>query len=557
MKTVLLNMALAALISLFLGSCNFHEDEADPSVPPDTPTDLAASTQSSSSIALSWKSVDEAASYNIYRDTVENGAFSFLDSSTKPEYVDTKCEPSTTYYYKVSALNKNGKESAKSASKSAETNAKSALGTPVIRVTADSETAVTVSWNLVTGAEGYEIYRSTKLNGAESKLGSAGKTATSYIDNRDVKPGTTYWYQVCAVDAGGIPGDKSAPESAKTKGRSPENVPPASVQATPESETSIVIIWEQVDAATEYEIYRADSKEGNYGDPIGKTDKLTYTDNDLLPGRTYYYKIKSLMADGNKSAFSIDASATTKGALGDEDLLPAPEISRTGSGILLSWNMSAGDSVVLVYRNKDGGEYEEYADIWNEIANDPINGQCSYLDCFTDPAVRYAYYLEFQINKSDIWYSTETGKTEQVKGVIDNTPEIPYQEINVDYDQSTGTFSFLPAFPVYPNLGPAVGNGVTGFDFTSGETMWVFTVNDENLTSWNCVSSSEASFTQSDVAEFAGRDFKLQAYPAYERIYEGLQSITYIDILYNNGRYADFYTLTGDIENIRLPSPSP
>jgi hypothetical protein len=54
---------------------------------------------------------------------------------------------------------------------------------------------VTVSWKKVTGNTGYTIYRSTKKGSGFTKIGTAKKNATKYVD-KTAKKGKKYYYKV-------------------------------------------------------------------------------------------------------------------------------------------------------------------------------------------------------------------------------------------------------------------------------------------------------------------------------------------------------------------------
>jgi chitodextrinase len=97
--------------------------EAAPSPPPEdttppaAPTGLTATAVSSSQINLDWVNNTESdlASYNVYRDG------SFVASTTVSSYSDTGLSASTTYYYKVTAVDTSSNESSPSSEASATT----------------------------------------------------------------------------------------------------------------------------------------------------------------------------------------------------------------------------------------------------------------------------------------------------------------------------------------------------------------------------------------------------------------------------------------------------
>ena len=79
---------------------------------------------------------------------------------------------------------------------------------------------VTVSWNAVSGATSYQLYR-TANSGSESATPSVtGISGTTFTDT-GLNPGTTYYYRVAAVNSSGVSGF-STEASASTPGTNPD-----------------------------------------------------------------------------------------------------------------------------------------------------------------------------------------------------------------------------------------------------------------------------------------------------------------------------------------------
>src|SRR5262249_34624516 len=81
---------------------------------------------------------------------------------------------------------------------------------------------VALSWNAVSGASSYNVYRGTSPGGEGATPLATGVTGTSFTDNQ-VTPGTTYYYQVSAVNLGGE-GARSSERSATAQGLPPYRV---------------------------------------------------------------------------------------------------------------------------------------------------------------------------------------------------------------------------------------------------------------------------------------------------------------------------------------------
>ncbi|HLH52193.1 MAG TPA: hypothetical protein VKY92_01055, partial [Verrucomicrobiae bacterium] len=90
---------------------------------------------------------------------------------------------------------------------------------------------VGLTWNSVTGATSYNVKRST-TSGAETTY-ATGVTTTGYTD-KSVTPGTTYYYEVSAVNAGGEGPNSSEAYATPT---APPPTPDFSLTANPSSQT--------------------------------------------------------------------------------------------------------------------------------------------------------------------------------------------------------------------------------------------------------------------------------------------------------------------------------
>jgi fibronectin type 3 domain-containing protein len=175
---------------------------------PATPTGVSAWDLSSTSIGVSWSPVSGATRYYVYRSTSGDGEYSLIDptASASVSYTDTGLSPNATYYYKVEAWNDIG-TSPQSSSVSATTPPPplpaapsgvrafaqtSYIGTDVIR-------SIEITWNAVSGATGYIVYRSTSPNGEYSSIGSTTQRSWTTSGTRYV----TYYFKVAAYNSTG------------------------------------------------------------------------------------------------------------------------------------------------------------------------------------------------------------------------------------------------------------------------------------------------------------------------------------------------------------------
>lgn len=281
---------------------------------PSTPSGLSASANSSC-IELSWNSVSGASYYNIYRSTSASSSYTNIGYTASTSYEDCSVSKGTTYYYKVSAENNAG-ESALSSYVSAKVNSGgggggTALPAPTgVTATAGSY-SITVSWNSVSGAYSYYVYRSTSQYSGFSKVST--EYSTSYIDATPTS-GTTYYYKVAAVSSNGTIGTLSSVVSAQIGGggggTQTKLDTPTNLQAY--SDTYYVqISFDEVSLCTSYDLYRSTSPNSGYkkitasGGSSGS--RYVLTDSNPVSG-TSYYKVKAIATDALKTYYNIGDS---------------------------------------------------------------------------------------------------------------------------------------------------------------------------------------------------------------------------------------------------------
>jgi fibronectin type 3 domain-containing protein len=264
---------------------------------PAIPAGASAAGVSSSCIVITWPAVTGAASYKIYRNSVDTGAFQLAGSATRDTFSDTSLSAATTYYYKISAVNSSG-ESGPSASCSAITKK---LPTPNnVSAAAVSSSGITITWTAVAGAASYTVYRSTNDTGTYPVIDSV---ATDTLSDTGLTAGATYYYKIRAVDSSGESG-LSAPFTVIT-------IPgvPVGVSASAVSSSAIKITWPAVTGAASFKVYRSDIDTGTYS-VIDSVAKDTFNDTGLVAGATYYYKVTGINVSG-ESKQSVPVHATT------------------------------------------------------------------------------------------------------------------------------------------------------------------------------------------------------------------------------------------------------
>ena len=337
------------------------------------PGNLRVSAVTASGASLVWNTVNAASAYNVYRSTSANGIYSKINPAAinKNAFTDTGLSPYTTYYYTISAI-VDGLEGERSSVVSVTT----LLSAPAnVTAGAQSASSITLAWNEVNWAGGYNVYRSASENGTYSKVNTTAIAALSYSD-MGLASYTVYYYKICAV-TNNIEGEKSNTVSSGTLMAAPGNV-----RVTVITSGSISLAWNAVSAADGYNVYRSASENGTYNKlNVAAISGTASTDTDLSPSTSYYYKI-SAIGGGVEGMLSSAVPGIT--------LMPAPlnvtASAQSASSITLAWNEVNGAGGYNVYRSaSENGNYSK--------VNSAIIAAVSYSDTGLASSTVYFYKI--------------------------------------------------------------------------------------------------------------------------------------------------------------------
>ncbi|MEQ1586682.1 MAG: T9SS type A sorting domain-containing protein [Cyclobacteriaceae bacterium] len=126
-------------------------------------------------------------------------------------------------------------------------------------------------------------------------------------------------------------------------------VAPTVVAATTLGMTGINLTWLYGGApADEFEIYRSVSLNGTYS-VVGRGTGLAFADNTVQPGKTYYYKLKTVNSNGT-SGFSNTANATTIADTESPSMPGTPVwVSKSYTNVAFTWAASTDNLAVAGY----------------------------------------------------------------------------------------------------------------------------------------------------------------------------------------------------------------
>ncbi len=341
------------------------ELESVPAGPASTKAALSAPTNfkaekiiGQESVKLSWSAVSGSTGYEVYRSDSETGTYSLINKAAGAstlQYTDNTVINGRTYYYKVNAyVTQGGDDISGNQTEAVKVVVTDGAG-PVTNLKAESAgyNSAKISWDVVSNADGYNVYRATSAGGTYTK---AGTTTTGSFTQSNLSTGSTYFFTVKAYRNQGsqkIEGEAAGPVSVK-----PVNAAPESLKLS-KATGGFKLTWTKSAGATGYDIYRSESKTGTYkviGSVTG-ANTLTYTDTaGLGVGKTYYYKVAAYrtMSSGKVAGDDSPIMQATKSTPKPENLAGK---GQSTSSIKLTWNRPEGALGYYIYRstNKNGG----------------------------------------------------------------------------------------------------------------------------------------------------------------------------------------------------------
>ena len=208
---------------------------------------------------LSWNRVSKAAGYRLYYSTRSGfgipqgllvGVFTAATTSDRV----TGLTANTTYYFKLVAAGSGSYiDSDASAQQSVKTN-KTKLSTPTVGTPSGNairDTSISLSWNRVTNASGYEVHYSktsgfTIGGGGVTKVTvNSGNTTSQRITS--LTANTSYYFKVLATGSGGYSNsDASTQQTVKTKKTKLSTPTVSTPSGGAIGDTSVSLSWNRV-----------------------------------------------------------------------------------------------------------------------------------------------------------------------------------------------------------------------------------------------------------------------------------------------------------------------
>ena len=330
-----------------------------------------------STVQLSWTGgVTGAEGYVIYRRT-EGGSYDEIGRTSGNTYSNT-ISAGIKYYYAVAVYSGSRTED-----KCPEVGVMYLVAPSGLSVS-NTIASLTLKWNAVKGATGYEIYRAG-TDGKYSKITTV--TSTSYVDT-SVKNNAQYSYKIKAYNTACTSAFSTAASLKKTQ------ISVSNLKADANG-SKVQLSWTGgVTGAEGYVIYRR-TEGGSYTE-IGRTAGNTYSDT-ISAGIKYYY------------AVAVYSGSRTEGKCPEVGVMYLTEPAVTGAsnityGVQVKWSRVTGATGYIVYRKGAGKGWARIADIKN-------GSTVSYTDTTAASGTTYTYTVRaYNGSTMGDWHSTKSVK---------------------------------------------------------------------------------------------------------------------------------------------------
>ena len=306
----------------------------------------ASDGTSSAAVEIEWVAVEGATKYEIWRklgdEGTTNGASRVATTSdgATTAYSDTGAAAGQLYWYWVRSVGAAG-----TGVFGACDSGFRAIAVPTNVKAADGSSTdyVRVTWSSVSGAESYEVMRTTTNALYSAVTNSFPVTGTTTFDDTGAVPGVIYAYSVRSVSTLSTSEYSAADEGYRKLAKIPD------VAASDGTRTDgVEISWSAVAGAERYRVWRSTSSSLSTASVIAEVAATTYLDTGAAAEIVYYYWVNAL-ADIEGEMGSLNSGYRAKSSEGSIDL---------GGGI--SWPLADnGDGTVttnaIAFTQVEGG----------------------------------------------------------------------------------------------------------------------------------------------------------------------------------------------------------
>lgn len=366
-----------------------------------TAPELTGVTVNGTELTVKWKSTPDADGYRVYRklqvksgteDDPQELCWQALDTVGVDvlDYTDSEREVGRTYFYTVIPYREMDGIYEWGDYNYSGVSGKATLDAPVLLSLKGTENDLTLAWEAVEGADGYNVYRKLPEK-SWLQIGEVEDGGTSYTDTAMLAD-MPYQYRVAAYYY-------EEDGTTKTLGSydadgllyAPELEPPT-LEAVEEAD-AILLSWERIEGIQGYTVYRRTENSEWEQVTTGNLSEASTQFRDITAqaGIRYAYKIEAYIKAGEQECVYTLETGPDWIEIGEAMYDTAmPEIvylSQTWNQVYVAWEPVAGASSYRVYRRalSEDGDWSAWKSVKSSVTG------ATYLD--TPPETGTYEYL--------------------------------------------------------------------------------------------------------------------------------------------------------------------
>lgn len=302
---------------------------------------LASPGTSTTDVTVQWTTQAVLTGYIVNRQQGANPIETLATLGTVGSYTDSTASPLLSYSYTIIGLHSvaTGMTNSSAASIGWRN-----VDAPALNAASDGDYSnkVRMTWDAVTQATGYTMWRSLAAGGTPTQVGTITDGSTEVWNDTTAVIGVSYLYQVRAVHALG-----STLLSVGDTGWRNAAAPTAVLASDGTFANKVVVTWAASAGATGYKIYRALGAESAVvvGTVSGATI-ATFNDTTVPRSAAYIYTVAATTAPGESTRTVGDSGWRTPA-------VPTAVAASAGSftdRVTISWNLADGAAGYKVYR---------------------------------------------------------------------------------------------------------------------------------------------------------------------------------------------------------------
>lgn len=261
-----------------------------------------------------------------------------------------------------------------------------------LQIVSAAKETIELSWNEAIGADGYSLFKSS--DGGQNYSLIAEIETVNYQDT-DIQLNAVYEYYVC-VNMISDDHILSGNPSDTVKIYTPLETPVIS-SVTRASYNTLCVEWSAVAGAAGYQIYRSDSRDGEYTflSEILDGTATSYSDTACECARVYYYYIQATQITDTETIYG-ESSGIISGKTTPERVSLSGDTSDSNTKVTLQWKKTSGAQGYEIYRDSSLVTTIENADTlsWSEsgLAKDADHSYKVRAYCSTDSETSYGSF---------------------------------------------------------------------------------------------------------------------------------------------------------------------